>query len=40
LSFDLWGLGNARDGACAQNHRLVGALELHARAMSDVAVFL
>jgi hypothetical protein len=29
-----------RDGARARNYRLVGALELYARAMPDVADFL
>jgi hypothetical protein len=29
-----------RDGACAQNYRLVGALELYARTVPDMAVFL
>jgi hypothetical protein len=29
-----------RDDPCAQNHRLVGAPELYARAMPDMAIFL
>ena len=40
LPFDLWGEGMLWDGARVQNYRLVGALELHARAVPDMAVFL